>query len=296
MGSWGPGLYQDDEALDLKGSIALLSRMPADGERILEILLADYPSSVELTADGGPTFWLVVADQFERKGIRCASVFDRAIDAIENGHDIRDLRAREMNEKDLRKRQRVLDELRQRFVNPRPARTAPSSRLPPPVVLPGEVYTFPTMNGAGINPWSPAKALYPLNCDPNSNRWEQRGWGAFLILQTGRSFDWFPWCYYVRLSVPTDREASLGDAQSARALFQKFISVGVPRSGHLKRMAARRLGQLSLDPTKVAEVIAGLSKEARHDPDYAVRCGWSIETRAYNGSVEACPRVTEFLV
>ena len=41
MGCWGPGLYQDDDAEDLKNSIALLAKLPVDGDRLLEILLAN---------------------------------------------------------------------------------------------------------------------------------------------------------------------------------------------------------------------------------------------------------------
>jgi hypothetical protein len=64
MGAWGPGLYQDDEAADLRNTISLLSKMPADGDRILEILVGNHPEPPAMDRDGGPTFWLVVADQF----------------------------------------------------------------------------------------------------------------------------------------------------------------------------------------------------------------------------------------
>jgi hypothetical protein len=33
MGTWGTGLYQDDEAEDLRDTIAVLGRMPIDGDR-----------------------------------------------------------------------------------------------------------------------------------------------------------------------------------------------------------------------------------------------------------------------
>jgi len=42
-------------------------------------------------------------------------------------------------------------------------------------------------------------------------------------------------------------------------------------------------------------MIAGLSKESQEDPDYAVRCGWSIYTHKCGGPVEACPLVAEIL-
>lgn len=293
MGSWGPGLYQDDEACDLKGTIALLSKMPVEGEHILEILLAHHTSPVDLTADGGPTFWLVVADQFERKGIRCARVFAQALAAIENGDDIRDLRARDMDEKDLKKRQKVLDELRQRFTHPRPQRKAPSSRLPAPVVLPGEVYAFPTMNNAGINPWSPAKELYPLNCDPNSNRWEQRGWGAMLILATGRVYDWFPWCAYASLSISPATQPTLRAAKESRLLIDHDADVGVPRAPHLRRISARLLGRFALDPARVTAQV-GMRPQG-YGPEFAVYAGWSLYGQSRAGPVDKGVPVAELL-
>ena len=69
MGSWGPGLYQDDDTKDLKDTIGILARLPVSGERILELLIEGRRESTGLDQSGGPTFWLVVADQFERKGI-----------------------------------------------------------------------------------------------------------------------------------------------------------------------------------------------------------------------------------
>lgn len=61
-GARGAGLYDDDNALDLKNSIALLAKIPADGERLLQILRRQHP-------EPGKVFWRVVADQFERRGI-----------------------------------------------------------------------------------------------------------------------------------------------------------------------------------------------------------------------------------
>src|SRR5687768_9277823 len=111
MGTWGTGLYSDDTAADLKNSIALLTQLPVSGDRLLEILIDTYAGSVELTDDGGPAFWLVVADQFERKGIHSARVVRQAREVIATGADLRDLEARGMPAKDLKKRAIMLAEL-----------------------------------------------------------------------------------------------------------------------------------------------------------------------------------------
>jgi len=62
MGSWGIGLYQDDSAADVRDMISLLAKLPVSGDRLLEIILDNYQDNVGLNEDGGPTFWLVVAD------------------------------------------------------------------------------------------------------------------------------------------------------------------------------------------------------------------------------------------
>ena len=67
MGSWGLGLYQDDSASDLRSMIAILAKLPASGDGILQIILDNWNEPVGLGDDAGPTFWLVVADQFERR-------------------------------------------------------------------------------------------------------------------------------------------------------------------------------------------------------------------------------------
>jgi len=104
MGSWGSGLYQDDSAADLRNMIATLANLPATGDRILEIILDNWKEPVGLDADGGPTFWLVIADQFERRGIACSKVFEHALSAVDTGADLRDLEARGAEQRDLKKR------------------------------------------------------------------------------------------------------------------------------------------------------------------------------------------------
>jgi len=103
MGSWGLGLYQDDSAADLRSMIATLANLPATGDRILEIILDTWKEAVGLDADGGPTFWLVIADQFERRGIACSKVYEQALSAIDTGADLRDLEARGAEQRDLKK-------------------------------------------------------------------------------------------------------------------------------------------------------------------------------------------------
>lgn len=135
MGRWGAGLYDDDVAADLKQSIAIVATIPVSGDRLLEILLRQAERTRESTDDDGGTFWLVIADQFERRGIRCSVVVERALTVLD-GLDLG------------RKRKAGLDKLAKRLRSPRPERTVPTNpKRPDAVVRVGEVYAFPTMAG-----------------------------------------------------------------------------------------------------------------------------------------------------
>ena len=65
MGAWGPGLYADDFAMDLKGTIEVLARLPFPPDRLLDMLVETAPAQANNSDDDGHTiFWLVAADQF----------------------------------------------------------------------------------------------------------------------------------------------------------------------------------------------------------------------------------------
>jgi hypothetical protein len=279
------GLYQDDSAADLKSSIALLAALPASGERLLEILLESHREGVSFDDDGGPTFWLVVADQFERRGIACPKAFEQALAAIETGADLRDLEARGAGPGDLRKRAKILTELAERLRSPRPPRPRPKGTKPPPFVVEvGEVYRFPTSRGQSINPWYPSVKTPEFKPD---------GWGALLVVSRGRVFDWFPWCAAGSVTVAPERPPSLDDVLQAHLISnQEGATYCVPRRTHLKRMHMELLGRLSLDPARASAVI---SDEAT--PQFAVMAGWSFiaQARGWRGSSQDGVPVRELL-
>ena len=70
MGAWGAGLYANDDALDLRSSLAAVCRLPYDGDQLVELLSRLNPDSHDATCEGHSTFWLVIADQFHKRGIR----------------------------------------------------------------------------------------------------------------------------------------------------------------------------------------------------------------------------------
>jgi hypothetical protein len=287
MGAWGPGLYQDDEALDLKNTIALLAKMPGSGDRVLEILLQNQSEPPEFDRDGGPAFWLVVADQFERRGIACDIAQRRALAAIDEGEDLRDLKARDMGEKDLRKRAKLLQDLKARLLSPRPVRERPQRASKPSMVVePGDVFTYPTMGGVPMNPWSGRDPI-----KPHGGAFVPDGWGALIVLATGRAYDWFPWCTYSGVSPWQNERWTLEDVRRSR-LTMPFVYRGVPRSRHLKRIGALHIGRLAL---AVAAVDGLPIDKAAQSPEYVVYAGWSPTGYCNRTPEGEGVKVTDFL-
>lgn len=184
MGSWGPGLYDDDHAADLKNAIALLCKVPGEGAWLLEKLKAMHYHGHSDDVDN-TIFWLVVADQFERKGIACEEASVTALGIIASGLDLAHAQDLNADEKFLKKRGHVLEELAGRLRAPRAIRSKPRPAKAPDMVLAtGEIYVFPTMKRRG---WHPYRTDRDGPFVPD-------GWGAMVVLATGRAFDWLPWC------------------------------------------------------------------------------------------------------
>jgi len=126
MGTWGAGLYSADMALDLRATIGALVRLPFDEERLVEVLCDGEPKAASDPQDEDhTTFWLVLADQFAKRGLVSAQVQAKALDIIDNERDLAMLAARGMKEADLRKRAAALQKLRAALSStPRQARRA----------------------------------------------------------------------------------------------------------------------------------------------------------------------------
>lgn len=71
-------------------------------------MLAQHVSMPETDDAQGTGFWLVVVDQFERKGIACEEAFAKAAQIITSAQNIRNLRVLEMSERGLKTVKRVV--------------------------------------------------------------------------------------------------------------------------------------------------------------------------------------------
>ncbi|RAU17070.1 hypothetical protein DN062_14220 [Nitrincola tibetensis] len=283
MGAWGEGLYEEDEACDVRDSISMLSKMPANGDEILEILIEQYGPVEDLEDDGVPNFWMVVADQYSKKGIVSEKVRMNALKAMDSGYDIQDLKARGLEEKGLKARLKVHAKLKERINNPEPESKRRVAKNPPKqVVKEGEVYVFPTMQGKGLNAWF--------------SSWEEAGfkpdgWGSLIITSTGREYDWFPWATYVPVNTSPAEKATLEKVLNGRTLFGDGVAYCIPKQNHFKRMEMEKIGEIILE----SESIEKLVKKQRSTPKQVVACGWSICSGAFSSDKEGLVDVRELL-
>src|SRR5579862_980884 len=115
MGVWSTGLYGNDFALDLRSAIAAVVRLPFEPDRLVDLLAEAEPSTASLATDPDhATFWLVVADQFAKRGIVSARVTERALALI--GSAAADAAALGMPPTDVKKRVKVVEDLRARIL------------------------------------------------------------------------------------------------------------------------------------------------------------------------------------
>jgi hypothetical protein len=98
VGAWGTGLYQDDDALDLRDRWRELSSVGFDARDVARKLVE------ESGGNGETVFWLVLADLLWRAGRLTPDVRRRALRVIEGGLDL----ARWDEPRHRRARERVL--------------------------------------------------------------------------------------------------------------------------------------------------------------------------------------------
>jgi hypothetical protein len=186
MGTWGPGLYANDLAKDLKSTIASVMKLPHEPADLVRILEDSFPAQSSQEGDEDYTsFWLVVAHDFHKCGVNEPSLFQRAIEIVDSGMDLQCPERQEMSASDQRKRKEMLAELRVELTKPPPIKKRKTLSKPQPLVLSaGDLFIYPVFEyGQCVNPYS--------------SRWnrDQEAWGAACILRSGHVFEYLA-CYW----------------------------------------------------------------------------------------------------
>jgi len=251
MGAWGPGLYSDDTAREVRDVIQEIVRLPKSGDELLDVLFQACPPGNESDDDYTIT-WLVAADQFHKYGIACARLFHTASQLIEEGADDAAMARLEMSATDRRKRAKALASLRAKWSAPA---ERPASRrvLHAPVSNPvsqGDVWAYPTSRGNSANVLDSLTHIQK-NFAPD-------GWSAFVVAQTGTQFDVKPIAYVVRLHLSAEMRPDLKSCRSAHVGGVLVGQLGdtEPRAtagwvtlttSDLRKLGAEKIGKINVD-------------------------------------------------
>lgn len=124
MGSWGPKLYQDDVAKDVKSEFTDLLKRGKTSSEATEHLIATYTHLME-DQDDAPVFWFALADTQWDLGILLPDVKEQAFRWLAAGTDLRTWQ--EENPKGAQVREKVLQSLANKLNSPMP----PEKRISP---------------------------------------------------------------------------------------------------------------------------------------------------------------------
>jgi hypothetical protein len=226
MGTWGTSLYSGDFAMDLRSTISAVAHLPFDADRLLEILCESEPAAANNPDDEDYTiFWLVVADQFAKRAIVSDRVRDTALRIIDADSDLAMLSKLGINGRDLHKRRQTLSDLSARLTTASaPAKPRPVLKKPQTFLMEvGEVFAFPTAGGECINSYFRSKDDLP-------GGWHQDGWGALVMVERGRAFDFLTWYRPLTISHARTEKPSLEQLRS-EYLWVLANSFQAPRAG-----------------------------------------------------------------
>ncbi|MEZ5668828.1 MAG: hypothetical protein R3F55_15570 [Alphaproteobacteria bacterium] len=234
MGAWGGGLYASDFARDMKATIKGVLRAPLDDDALLaEIWQAHGAGTEDLEA---LDYWLVLADQLERRGLHRPEIAARALAIAASGEDLALLAELEADKSTIAARRRDTERLAARLREPRPAKPRSPLRKPQPLLLaPGEALTWPTDRGASINAYIPEDAPWK----PDFN---QDGWGFGVVTEAGHAFHALA---YYAIQVLRWRRAARPSAELAAHCPRSPYCYGTITAGQLKRARVERLGRIA---------------------------------------------------
>jgi len=245
MGAWGIGLYSGDFAMDLRTAISAVCRLPLDEEALVDaVCQSESRAATDPANEDHTIFWLVLADQFEKRLVFSKRVRETALAIIDGGKDAGMMQALGMKATDIRKRAGKLAELRARLLaQPEASKERKTIKAPEPYVfeLYG-VYAYPTLGGDTINPYMPAKRF-------DRAAWHPDGFGLMLVLRRGRAFGYLPWYSAVKAAevVPAvpDREALVGSIRWAAPPFY-----GTCNPARFRKMELSEVGVFQVDPAR----------------------------------------------
>src|SRR5262249_36114346 len=153
---------------------------------------------------------------------------------------------------DVKKRVKVVEELRGRLLAA-PAESRPRTVLQKPqafVLDVGQVVIYPTDMGNHINPYFKSKTLIRQSTKGGTRSWTADGWGALVVVERGRAFDYLSWYRAVVAKHSTVARPSLETILSSDVQW-RLGRPGTITALHLKRMEIETIGQVAIDAARL---------------------------------------------
>lgn len=250
MGAWGTGLYSGDFATDLRNTIRAVARLPFPADRLVDVLCDCEPGAARAADDPDHTiFWLVAADQFWKRGIDSPRVRETALSIIDEGRDRATMAALGMGAADLRRREKVLAELRGRLVTAAPSKARPILKAPQRYLMGiGDCYAYPTSGGDSINPYFPS---------PEKMRnWRHDGWSLMVIIARGRAFDFLAWYRFSTIDVVLSEKPAAVPLDASQLWVLRRPGTVTPLQK--RRLQLEKLGSVRVDDDKLQQAFPGM--------------------------------------
>jgi len=242
MGTWGPSLYSSDTASDFRAMIGVVLKLPFDDEKVVEVVCEREPKLANDPADEEHTiFWLVLADQFAKRGVASARVLNKAIAIIDEGSDLKMHEKLGLRGAGLRKRADALSELRARLAAaPTVSRPRATMKSPQPYVMDlATLYAAPTKGSAAINPSRGRKNF-------DGSEWIPDGFRQLIILERGLAFGYLAW-YQPLVTIATVKEKPTLEAAMRSELWWRLESPKTCSPKEFKTMEIQAIGAVPVD-------------------------------------------------
>lgn len=166
MAAWGPKLYQDDIAEDVRSYYKEQLHYGKTGVEITQELLKQYEYLLE-DMDDAPVFWFALADTQWSLGRLEDVVKEKALYHIREGNDIK--RWKSESPKEAKIREKVLLELEQKLLSPQPEEKKVSKyRLYHCEWKVGDVFAYQLSSEYGREKGYVGKYLYFVKVDESS--------------------------------------------------------------------------------------------------------------------------------
>jgi len=151
VGTWGYGLFQDDQATDMRADWKRLYAAFQEPGRATEELVATWRDSLE-DADVGPELWIVVAILNHQYGSRDTSLRDKALGIMESGEGL--TLWEDQGPREVAARRREYARVRARLLSPPPPlKKVKHVPLEEPPFKPGDLVCYTFLTGVKVLLW-----------------------------------------------------------------------------------------------------------------------------------------------